>query len=77
MNCKTRTYLGCRKSDDLPICIGGFTDTQEKGVGVVWLLSTPEIENNKTCLLRHIVGAFEEIDAKYWFTCNILFFVLK
>ena len=73
MNCKTRTYLGCRKSDDLPICIGGFTDTQEKGVGVVWLLSTPEIENNKTCLLRHIVGAFEEIDAKYWFTCNILF----
>ena len=73
MNCKTRTYLGCRKSDDLPVCIGGFTDTQEKGVGIVWLLSTPEIENNKTCLLRHIVGAFEEIDARYWLTCNILF----
>lgn len=73
MNCKTRTYLGCRKSDNLPVCIGGFTDTNEKGVGIVWLLSTPEIENNKTCLLRHIIGAFEEIDAKYWLTCNILF----
>ena len=73
MNCKTRTYLGCRKADDLPVCIGGFTDTQEKGVGIVWLLSTPEIENNKTCLLRHIVGAFEEIDARYWLTCNVLF----
>lgn len=73
MNCNTRTYLGCRKSDDLPVCIGGFTDTQEKGVGIVWLLSTPEIENNKTCLLRHIVRAFEEIDARYWLTCNVLF----
>ena len=45
----------------------------EKGVGVVWLLSTPEIEKNKHCLLRHIIKAFEEIDEKYWLTCNILY----
>lgn len=73
MNSGTRTYLGCRKSDDTPVCVGGYSDTSEKGIGVVWLLSTPEIENNKTCLLRHIVGAFEEIDEKYWLTYNILF----
>lgn len=73
MDCKTRTYLGCKKSDDTPVCVGGYTDTQEKGVGIVWLLSTPEIEKNKNCLLRHIIKSFEEIDEKYWLTCNILY----
>lgn len=71
-NC-SRTFLGCKKSDDTPVCVGGYTDTNEKGIGIVWLLSTPEIENNKTCLLRNIVMAFKEIDEKYWFTCNMLF----
>lgn len=44
MNTNTRTYLGCKKSDNTPVCVGGYTDTNEKGVGVVWLLSTPEIK---------------------------------
>lgn len=73
MDNRTRTYLGCKKTDNTPVCVGGYTDTNEKGVGVVWLLSTPEIENYKTCLLRHVIKAFKEIDNKYWLTCNILF----
>lgn len=73
MNINTRTWLGCKKSDDTPVCVGGYTDTQENGVGVVWLLSTPEIEKNKHCLFRHVIKAFKEIDNKYWFTCNILY----
>lgn len=73
MDSKTRTYLGCKKSDNTPVCIGGFTDTNEDGVGVVWLLSTPEVEKNKSCLFRNIIMAFDEIDSKYWLTWNILF----
>ena len=73
MEDKCVTYLGCRKSDDLPVCIGGFTDTNEDGIGIVWLLSTKEIENKKISLLRHVIKAFKEIDDKYWLTCNILF----
>ncbi len=73
MDNKSRTYLGCKKSDDTPVCIGGYTDTNEKGVGVVWLLSTPDIEKNTVCLFRHIIGAFGEIDNKYWLTYNILY----
>lgn len=73
MNDQTRTFLGCRKEDDLPVCIGGYTDTNEKGIGIVWLLSTPEIEKKRTCLIRNIILAFKEIDEKYWFTCNMLF----
>ena len=30
-------------------------------------------KKNKHCLLRHIIKAFEEIDEKYWLTCNILY----
>lgn len=73
MDSKTRTYLGCKKSDDTPVVIGGYTDTEEEGVGVVWLLSTPEIEKNKRCMFRYIITAFDEIDRKYWLTWNILF----
>lgn len=70
---KCETYLGCRKSDDLPICIGGYTNTNEEGVGIVWLLSTDEIVKYKTCLFRHIINALKDIDNRYWLTCNILF----
>lgn len=73
MNSNTRTWLGCKKTDGIPVCVGGYCNTKENGVGIVWLLSTPEIENNKTCLLRHIIKAYDEIDSKYWLTCNILF----
>lgn len=73
MNDKTRTYLGCSKKDNTPVCIGGYTDTNEQGIGIVWLLSTPEVEKNSMCLLRNIIIALKEIDEKYWFTCNILF----
>lgn len=73
MDSHSRTYLGCKKIDDTPVCVGGYTDTNEKGVGIVWLLSTPEIEKYKTCLLRNVIQAFNEIDNKYWLTCNILF----
>lgn len=73
MNTNSRTYLGCKKSDNTPVCIGGYTDTKEKGVGVVWLLSTPEVIKHKACMFRHIINAFAEIDNKYWLTCNILY----
>lgn len=73
MDNRTRTFLGCKKIDDTPVCVGGYTDTNEKGVGIVWLLSTPEIEKYKTCLLRNVIQAFKEIDNKYWLTCNVLF----
>jgi hypothetical protein len=68
-----RTFLGCRKSDDVPVCIGGYSDTNEKGVGCVLLISTPEVEKNVVCLLRNVKKAFEEIDEKYWVTGNILY----
>lgn len=70
---KCITYLGCRKSDDLPVCIGGYTDTNEQGIGIVWLLSTDEIVNNRTCLFRNVINAFKEIDERYWMTCNMLY----
>ena len=67
------TRLGCKKSDDTPVCIGGYTDAREEGAGVVWLLATNEVENYKTCLLRNIIKTLKEADEKYQVTYNFLF----
>lgn len=65
--------LGCKKSDDTPVCMGGCARTTEEGVGAVWLLSTPEIIDYQMCLLRNIKVELEKIDEDFWMTFNILF----
>lgn len=65
--------LGCKKSDDTPVCMGGCARTTEEGVGAVWLLSTPEIVDYQMCLLRNIKVELEKIDEDFWMTFNILF----
>ena len=73
MNDNVRTYLGCRKSDDTPVCVGGYNPSGIDGTGIVWLLSTPDIVNRKTSLFRHVIEAFNEIDQKFYLTYNILY----
>ena len=65
--------LGVRKKDGLPICVGGCTETEEKGVGIVWLLCTKEIENHQVCLIKHLIRYFKEYEKKYWLTFNYIF----
>ena len=65
--------LGCKKSDDTPVCMGGCESTEEDGIGIVWLLSTPEIVNHQICLLKHIKKFLREFDEDYWMLFNTLF----
>lgn len=65
--------LGVRKKDGLPVCVGGCTDTEEKGVGVVWLLCTPEIVNHQKTLIRHLIANFKKYEKKYWLTFNFIY----
>lgn len=65
--------IGCKKSDNTPVCMGGCSPTNEEGMGVVWLLSTPEVVKYQTCLLRYIIKYFTVVDNKFWFTFNMLF----
>lgn len=73
MNNDDYFVLGCSKKDDTPICMGGCVRTQEEGVGVVWLLSTPEIVNHQICLLRNIKSDIENFDKEFWMTFNMLY----
>ena len=73
MNNDDYFVLGCKKSDDTPVCMGGCARTSEEGVGAVWLLSTPEIVDYQMCLLRNIKVELKKIDEDYWMTFNILF----
>ena len=65
--------IGCSKKNDKPICMGGCFDTEEKGVGVIWLLSTPEIEKYQICLLRNIKELMSDFDKDYWMTYNFIY----
>ena len=73
MKCKEFFIIGCRKSDDTPVCMGGCEKTDEVGIGVVWLLSTPEIAKHQICLLRHIKKLLREFDENYWMLFNMLY----
>ena len=72
--CESKYFLlGCKKSDDTPVCMGGCSETNEKGVCVVWLLSTNEIVNYRHCVLRHIKKEMKKYKNEYWLIYNFIF----
>ena len=73
MQCEKHFILGCTKKDDKPICMGGCAPTTEKGVGCVWMLSTPEVINHQICLLRNIKELMNDFDEDYWMTFNFIY----
>ena len=64
--------VGCKKSDNTPVCVGGCVE-QTEGIGVVWLLCTPEIVNHQTCILRNLKKEFSKYEKKYWILYNTLY----
>ena len=72
---KSKDYISIakRKSDNTPVCMGGVAKTTEKGVGVVWLLSTPDIVNHQYYLLKNLKKELEKIDKEYWLTYNMIY----
>lgn len=65
--------IGKRKADDTPVCMGGCETSDENGIGVVWLLSTPEVVNHQICLLKHIKRFIHDFDEDYWMLFNTLY----
>ena len=65
--------LGCSKADNMPVVMGGCCATQEEGVGVVWMLATPEVEKHQFCLLKNIKELMSDFDRDYWLTYNLIF----
>ena len=73
MNSRDYFVLGCKADDGTPVVMGGISQTDEDGIGVVWLLSTPEIVSFKTSLFRNLIVEMREIDRHYYITYNCLF----
>ena len=63
-SCDDIFVLGCKKSDDTPVCMGGCVPAKEQGTGIVWLLSTPEIERHQICFLRNAKGEKKYMEYK-------------
>lgn len=73
MNSKGHFILGCSKENNIPVVMGGCCPTEEEGVGVVWMLSTPEIEKHQICLLRNIKELIKDFDKDFWMTSNLIY----
>lgn len=73
MSYKDSCILGCDKKTKKPVCVGGIVKTKEHSIGVVWLLSTPDIANHQICLLRNIKAELKKAENNYWFLYNIIF----
>lgn len=65
--------IGVSKADDTPVCMGGCEPTEKDGIGVVWLLATPEVEKHQICLLKHIKKFLHVFDEDYWMLFNALY----
>lgn len=73
MNSSDYFALGCKKSDNTPVCMGGCAKTSERGVGIVWLLSTPEVVNYQIYLLKNLRKDILLLSNDYWMMCNMLY----
>lgn len=65
--------LGAKKSDGTPVCMGGCSNTNEKGVGIVWFLSTPEVVKYQFCLLKNIKRDIEMLTEDYYMLFNFIY----
>lgn len=68
--------LGVSRDKRIPVCMGGVwhLDKDPQGVGVVWLLSTPEVKNHKICLLRELKKEFKRYDKEFKILYNFIYF---
>lgn len=72
MNSNSYIIMGVDEQD-IPVCIGGVSATDKKGVGVVWMLSTSEIVNHKFSFLKHMKKEFKRYDEDYYFLYNFIY----
>ncbi|MDD3238221.1 MAG: hypothetical protein PHV37_09020 [Candidatus Gastranaerophilales bacterium] len=63
--------IGCTKNQNIPAVMGGIVDMGQ-GIGVVWMLSTPEITKHQICLLKNLKLEINKFDQKYWLTYNFM-----
>ena len=70
---KKKILVGKTKKDDIPVLLGGCWELKENPtIGIVWLLSTQEIEKHQICFLREMRKELEKYDEKYGITFNYL-----
>ena len=62
------------KNDNTPVLIHGCWGLYENpSIGIIWMLSTPEIVNHQKCFLREMKKELKKIDEKFGLTLNQLY----
>lgn len=62
------------KKDDTPVLICGCWPLKENpSIGIVWLLSTPEIKKHQICFLKEMRKEINKYDLEFGLTFNYLY----
>lgn len=73
-NKNQKILVGKTKKDDIPVLMYGCWELKENpAVGIIWMLSTPEIEKHQKCFLREMKKELKKVDEKYGLTLNQLY----
>ena len=73
-NKNQKILIGKTKKDDIPVLMYGCWQLKENpAVGIIWMLSTPEIEKHQKCFLREMKKELKKIDEKFGLTLNQLY----
>ena len=72
-NKNQKILVGKTKKDDIPVLMYGCWQLKENpAVGIIWMLSTPEIEKHQICFLREMKKELKKYDELYGLTFNYL-----
>ena len=74
-NSKIPFLLGKTKKENIPVLICGAwcTDINNPAVGIVWLLSTPEIEKHQITFLREMKKEIKKYDEQFGILYNQIY----
>jgi len=66
-------FFLAKDNNNIPYAMGGYQTTEEKGVVLIWLLSTNDIAHHRHFVLRKIREELKKIEQNNWFIFNYIF----
>lgn len=72
-NTQNEIIIGKTKKENKPVLMYGAWATENPLIACIWLLSTPDIVNNKICFIKELKKQIKEYDSKYYILFNKIY----
>jgi len=72
LNSDDKFFLA-KDKENIPYAMGGISKTEEKGVALIWLLSTDKIVEHRHFALKKIKAELDKVRENNWLIYNFIF----